>query len=499
MNTIVRTILTFLLIVALTGCDGDRYDLQTMATEAYHKVLSFQDSQNQDITIYDSGEPVTLTFRVLKGGSDPDDPCSMNVVPLSQEQLNSVNSSYTAVPRSYYTIEGRYDFEAGDKAKDVNVSISADGIRKMRTYAEEISQEGRELVLGLKIESDDATVYSGKEVIYLRFDISTVMFGHEIIGADNAMNNLPDFDELDKCSLFDLPKIRFTLLGTENQWNSTFTVKYRKDLVEEYNNRYKTSYSALDEGVVSFGSEEVQVNPGENDAYVTLVKGTGEIPDVTAMYLFPIEIHNSNFSTDLATSADDFLHNNIYYLVLSSEVSVNLNDLYSPCSATGHGASDGQGLSALIDNNLIDNFWSSNWDNSYQSKDWHHFIQVRFNEPLTDAMRVQYWSREYTKPNPYQIQIYVTDKSEVEERDSKDGWILLCDVNGDDDGLPVDSMDSWSTMAFDFSGIPELEGKDIRYMRFCIVQTRDNNDFVPKEVGYGSSSASITELKVWGK
>lgn len=499
MNTIVRNIFAFLLIVALAGCDGDRYDLQTMATDAYHKVLSFKDSQNQDITIYDSGEPVMLTFRVLKGGSDPDNPCSMNVVPLSQEELSSVNSSYTAVPRSYYTIDGKYDFEAGDKAKDVNISISAESIKKMKTYADCISQEGRELVLGLRIESDDATVYSGKDVIYLRFDVSSVMFSHEVIGSDNAMNNLPDFDDLDKCSLFDLPQIRFSLLGTENQWNSTFKVKYRKDLVEEYNKAYRTSYSALDEGVVSFESEEVSVTPGVNDAYVTLVRGTGEIPDVTAMYLFPIEVTNSNVITDLATSADDLLHNNICYIVLSSEVSVNLNDLYSPCSATGHGASDGQGLSALIDNNLIDNFWSSNWDNSYQSQEWHHFIQVRFTEPLTDAMRVQYWSRDYTKPNPYQIQIYVTDKSEVTENDSKDGWILLCDVNGDDDGLPVDVMDSWSTGTFGFSGIPELEGKNIRYMRFCIVQTRDNNDFVPKEVGYGSSSASITELKVWGR
>lgn len=498
MKTIIKTFLLIAVAAFSVSCDGDRYDLQTMTTEAYHKILSFKDNQNQDITVYDSGESVSMTFKVLKGGSDPDAPCSMNVVSLSQEQLSSVSSSYTAVPRTYYTIEGKYDFAPGDKAKDVNLVFPAESIKKMKSYAEDIAQNGRELVLGLKIESDDATVYSGKEVIYLRFNISSVKFGHEIIGANNAMNNLPDFDDLDKCSLFDLPQVKFTLLGTENEWNSTFTVKYRKDLVEEYNKAYNTSYSALDEGVISFESDEVKINPGENDAYVTLVKGAEEIPDVTALYLFPIEICNSNFSTDLATSVNDALHNNICYMVLSSEVSVNLSNLYSPCTATGHGDSDGQGLSALIDNNLVDNFWSSNWDNSYQSQDWHHFIQIRFSEPLTDAVRVQYWSRAYLKPNPCQIQIYVTDKTEVAERDTKDGWVLLCDVNSDNDGLPIDIMDSWSTKAFDFSGIPELNGKEIRYMRFCMVKTRDNNDNVPKEVGFGSSSASITELKVWG-
>lgn len=499
MKTIIKTLLALSLVIAFTGCEGDRYDLQTMATEAYHKVLSFQDDQNQYITVYDAGVPVTLTYKVLKGGSDPQAPCSMEVVPMSQEELNTVNSSYTAVPRSYYNVDGTYHFEPGDPAKDVSVTFSAEGIKKMKSYSDDIAQDGKELVLGLKIESDDATVSSGSSVIYLRMNISEVMFKHEIVGADNAMNNLIGFDDLDKCSLFDLPKIKFTLLGTDNEWNSTFTVKYRKDLVEEYNKANNTSYSALDEGVITFESENVELPAGQNDTYISLVKGAGDIPDVTALYLFPVEVVNTNFSTDLETSADDKLHNNIYYMVLSSEVSLSLNDLYSPCTATGHGGSDGQGLSALIDNNLVDNFWSSNWDNSYQSTDWHHFIQVHFTEPLTDAIRIQYWSRDYYKPNPTQIQIYVTDKTSVEERDPKDGWVLLCDVNMTDDGLPVDVFDTWSTKSFDFSEIPDLNGKSVTYMRFCMVTTRDNNDNVPKEVGFGSSSASITELKVWGK
>ena len=500
MKTIIKTFLAVTAAVAVSACDGDRYDLLEMTTDPYHKVLGFQDAQYENMHLYNASEPVTVSFKVLKGGSDPESPCSMKVSSIPQEELSGYSQAYIAVPKSYYTVDGTFDFQPGEPSKDVSVTFSAEGIAKMKTYCEEVTAAGNQLVLGIRIESEDATVNSNKSELFRIIDVTDPMFEHSVVGADNSINNLLGFDALDKCNLYDLPRLLFSLQGTENQWNSEFTVKYRKDLAERYNQTNGTSYSILDEGVIGFESETVQLAPGENELSISLVKGTGAIPDATRLYLFPVEVVNSRFGTDLTTNEDDELNNNVIYLVLGSEVKLNVSDLYSPCTATGHGSSDGGGLASLINNTLGDDFWSSNWDNSYQSKDWHHFIQVRFTEPLTEGVRVQYWNRPDLNPCPTEIEIWVTDKASVEERDSKDGWVLLGSYNMTDDGLPVsaDPEDPWSSPSYLFSGTEGLEGKSITYMRFCMVKSQDSGGNGEQEVGYGASSVSISELKVWG-
>ena len=113
---------------------------------------------------------------------------------------------------------------------------------------------------------------------------------------------------------------------------------------------------------------------------------------------------------------------------------------------------------------------------------------------------MQYWNRPYLNPCPTEIEIWVTDKASVEERDTRDGWILLGSYNMTDDGLPVSANpeDPWSSPSYLFSGTEGLEGKSITYMRFCMVKSQDSGGNGEQEVGYGASSVSISELKVWG-
>ena len=245
MKTIIKTFLAVTAAVAVSACDGDRYDLLEMTTDPYHKVLGFSDAQYENMHLYNASEPVTVSFKVLKGGSDPESPCSMKVSSIPQEELSGYSQSYIAVPKSYYTVDGTFDFQPGEPAKNVSVTFSAEGIAKMKTYCEEVTAAGNQLVLGIRIESEDATVNSNKSELFRIIDVTDPMFEHSVVGADNSINNLLGFDALDKCNLYDLPRLLFSLQGTENQWNSEFTVKYRKDLAERYNQTNGTSYSIL--------------------------------------------------------------------------------------------------------------------------------------------------------------------------------------------------------------------------------------------------------------
>ena len=99
---------------------------------------------------------------------------------------------------------------------------------------------------------------------------------------------------------------------------------------------------------------------------------------------------------------------------------------------------------------------------------------------------------------PTVVEVWVTDKETVEERDSRDGWVMLGSYNSNDGSLSLSADLPWSFPSYIFSEIPELSSKKITYMRFCIVETRDSGGQGSKEVGYGASSASLSELKVWG-
>lgn len=142
MKTIIKTFLAVAAAVAVSACDGDRYDLQEMTTEPYHKVLGFQDAQYENIHLYNASEPVTLSFKVLKGGSDPQASCSMKVSAIPQEELSGYGQAYIAVPKSYYTVDGAFDFQPGEPSKDVSVTFSAEGIAKMKSYCEEVTAAG---------------------------------------------------------------------------------------------------------------------------------------------------------------------------------------------------------------------------------------------------------------------------------------------------------------------------------------------------------------------
>lgn len=486
MKTVIKMILPLAAVAALSACND--YDLQTLATEEYHKVLSFQEAQDaqfQDVTLYDASEDVTMTFKVLKGGSDPDAPCTMRVESMTQAELSVYGVDYTAVPRSFYTVDGEASFSAGEPSRDVKVIFSKDGLKKMKSYAEEVDAQGKELVLGLKIESDDATVDPDMGRLFRMIDVSNPVFTHHVSG----VIGLPSLTMKCPSDRADInasgPSLSFTLTGTDNAWDSEFTVKYRPDLVDGYNAAYGTSYGTLPEdGPVSVPST-VSLPSGENTATVRFSIDSDRL-DAPYQFLYPVEITNSRFATDL--------ENDVYYIIFQDEVALSVSDLSSPCTQDdAHGGIDGGGLPALLDNSNSDtSFWSSLWRQPYINDTWHCYIDVRFPEAMQNGLSLQYWNRNYEPVNPTEIEIWVTTKDSTGEFDDPSGWVMLGSFDRED-GLPVTgTLGSWVSPAYSFSEIKALEGKPVKYLRFVIVQSNQGL------CGTAGVSTAFDELKIYG-
>ena len=481
--------------------DADKSEVyRTFSLTGDRTVVGFSSELSGTVEMHENKD-ASFTFSLYRIG---DAACSVRLVSMTQEQLAACDPSYIPVVADSYTVSSEeISFTAGETSKEVTVSITADGVAKIAQQLDD--NNGKNVVFGFTIESDDAEIDQEQSELVRTVDYFDIPFAlTSISGIDNGINNLFGIDALDKGDLLELPALTFSV-SDKYSGTTSFIAKYRPDLVEQYNQTNNTSYQTLPEDVIGFETDPEEVTSGTEQVTVSLKK-TGEIPDIAGYYLFPVEITNSgDLEIDFETIGNSSIQDNIYYLVLGSEVKLTADNLYSPCTATqaAYGGGAGGELPALVNNKSGDDFWSSDWGNVYQSKDWHHFIQVKFPQPLTEGIRVQYWNRPYLNPCPTEIEIWVTDKTTVEERDTRDGWILLGRYTMNNDGLPVsaEAKDPWSTPSYLFSETEGLEDKSITYMRFCMVKSQDSGGHGEQELGYGdyrANSASISELKVWG-
>lgn len=450
-------------------------------------LVGFAGEKEDEIEMID-GKDLSVSFSVYRLGASS--VCSARVVPVSQDELSAYNPEYVSVPSECYSFEENVTFSEGEMSKEVTVHFTADAASEIMTAAE----EGKKPVLALALESDNADVDPDNGTVYrtvnIRFAMTAEMGNLVNIACDDDGDKDIIAAQIRMAEVDNLPQFTFSLpQGVQSGTTSVFTVKYRSDLAEKYNTDHHTFYDVLPEGdwVVP---ESAQMPEGENSFTLTLrlnpemsVRDNG-----FGQYIFPLEISNDVF---------DIEGDNVFYVVLNDEVDLTADDLWSPCSVEelpGDGGR-GIGLKGLLDNSVSGNdasFWSSTWFVEYRNENWHHFVQVNFEESLTRGLHLQYWGRDYTQPNPREIEIWATDQDNPDEY-SNEGWTMLGRAD-ESDGLPTAvGVGTWSSPAYDFSTYPELAGKEIKHLRFVVVRN---------EAGVlgqgGTQCTSFAELKIFG-
>lgn len=444
-------------------------------------VVSLKGETEGESVFYVTKE-AALSFAVSRIGDGSE--CQVNIVPVSQEDMSAYNPDYVAIPQDCFTCPENVVFYSGEYDKEIPVTFSDENLGKIIELQN--TNSGKQTVLAFSLESDNAEISSGMNTVYWKINAREIPFKLESIsGIDNSMNALLDAGDLDKGNLQNLPVLTFAV-SPDYEEEPVLETVYRADLATQYNSENGTSYSVLPEGVIDF---ETAV---DNDKVTVSFKTVGEIPDVTAHYLVPVEVKNSDFPINFTEVQNAGIIDGVYYVVLSSVVPLTVDDLWSPCSDETEG-----NLYHLVDNSVVpESFWSSTWHTQYMNDVWHHFVQADFEQPLETAFRVNFWKRNYDPVRPTKAEFWVTTDEEVSEDQSR--WVLLDTVTDNEEGgLPgaTGVFTPWESEAYVFSNYPELAGKQVRHFRFVFVTVQNGGTCGVD----ATASCAIGELKFWGK
>lgn len=452
----------------------------TVSVSGDRPFISF-DGETSGESVFYKGQESSLSFGMTRIGDDSE--CSVDIVPVSDDVLAAYNPDYIAIPEDCYSCAGSIVFHSGENSREMTVTFTDENLDKIIELQN--SNPGKQTVLAVSLESADAEISSDNGVIYWEVTARKIPFRFKSVsGIDNAMNALLGVDGLDKGDLQELPVITFT---SDYGVAPDFDVVYRMDLAETYNRENSTSYSILPEGVIDFET----VSAG--DEVKVAFKVAGEIPDLTAHYIVPVEIKDKEFPIDFS-GAGASIRDGVYYVVLSSVIDLSVDDLYSPCTADY----DGLGLIACVDNSVVpESFWSSTWRYPvYKDALWHHFIQATFRQPLETAFRVNFWKRNYDPVRPTKVEFWVTADETASEDQSR--WVLLDTVtDSEEGGIPgaTGEFTPWESKSYVLSDYPELSGKNVRHFRFVFVTVQQGGTCGVDD----SASCAIGELKFWGK
>ena len=107
---------------------------------------------------------------MLRGGSDPSLPIEAQIVPMTQEELASVDARYVLLPASYYTFDGAISIPANAGSAKFSVSFTPEQVSAVREMNAALDP-GKIYCMAVKITSDRTTVYKGKNYVIRRLDV----------------------------------------------------------------------------------------------------------------------------------------------------------------------------------------------------------------------------------------------------------------------------------------------------------------------------------------
>ena len=168
-HTIKTGLSAALFALALTACESE-YDLQTFIPDEYHSVVNVQDESDRKLRIFDTGLEKSFEFTVLRGGSDPSLPIEAQIVPMTQEELASVDARYVLLPASYYRLDGAISIPANAGSAKFTVSFAPEQVTSVREMSAALDAD-KTYCMAVKITSDQTTVYKGKNYVIRRLDV----------------------------------------------------------------------------------------------------------------------------------------------------------------------------------------------------------------------------------------------------------------------------------------------------------------------------------------
>lgn len=338
-------------LTAMAACDKDDFELNNLIPEEFHKIVYFQATGKQELTLYNTGEPNIFSYNVMKGGSDPTLTAEADLQILSQEEVDAQYSQlegvdYQVLETNAYTIDRtHFDFASEERNQTFTVSIDPEAVlQNMNNKPEAI------FVLPIHLTSSTDSINANRTSLFLQ--INEVV--SPTIGFTDNNLRLQTFTAGNAgIAAFD---VEFGLTVENTSWNIDCNFGVNADYVAEYNGTHGTSFQLLSGGYTF--NESASLPQGTTESILSVnIDGTGlEAGD----YMLPLAVQSTSVFAPSTESGVCPLGIRIMGDLLdrskwTTEASSDAQDDEASAEYPNNGSPD-----AAIDGNE-NTFWHSRW------------------------------------------------------------------------------------------------------------------------------------------
>lgn len=320
----------------------------------YSSILCFLKSGEQDVKMYNTGDPTTHTISISKAGYNIGATATAKVEVFSQADLDAYNSdngtSFKVLPENSYEFlsDLNLNFKSADTYKTVDIVFKSDIINPL----------GTEYILPLALVSQ-TEVYAEKQNVFLKPIMTdvTVDFGE-------LKNNEVNF------SSNKTTKDISVQLSIDNKWDFNCSIAADKSLVEAYNVKNGTNYSFITEGsYILKNNGKLNFASGVKETSLNIEFDRTKMDE--GIFLLPLQINEC--------SKKEFVKGNPIYLIVNNERMQKVDLKVNMLSTNALEPTEGS-LANLLDND-ISTYFHSAWSVSVSGS---HYLQVDLGESLSE-------------------------------------------------------------------------------------------------------------------
>lgn len=163
-------------VAALTmfaACDNSMYEYDQLFPDQYKRVVCIKQESKAQKELFNVGKDDYVDFTILRSGGIPELEASVNIEPMTQEELSQYSSSYVLASSDIFSLSAsKLNFESGERYKTLRGTFPADGIEKA-SQAIAALEPGQILCAAFKItESGETSIDKDKNYIIRELSVN---------------------------------------------------------------------------------------------------------------------------------------------------------------------------------------------------------------------------------------------------------------------------------------------------------------------------------------
>lgn len=415
----------------------------------YKSFLCILNSNEQSITLYNTGESVDYNITIDKGGKDLNMTASATLKVLNEFDIE------------YYNNENKTNFkplpaDCYDLPTDMSVSFGEKELYKIKTvtfYPEKISVLSTDdftYVLMLELTNGTSTINEKNKYIIVKPTIYQPAFSLSESGFKLPFTISEGVTEY----TYELPVTLNTALAED----VTCDVTVNEDLLDEYNATSSIEYTLMPNEGNNYTIGTLTFAKGSTTANLTVKV---DITNLEGNFALPLEITSAKYAFSGENSVIIGLQNSAPKITLTPDMMTLIGTEFA----------DGNGFAEWLDEKL-----STQAQVTYggSAPAFPHQVDIHLNSSIS-KLRVRYATRN-TNQHPTKFIIYVSN-------DGMD-WKEIRVFTADADGLPISATTYYDTCPM------MLLGGSYTYVRFEVHSSTNPSKF---------NTWALSEFELYGK